>query len=180
VLKIVPEQSPLPAMIEDMVGKLCAEARETRNLVFRTEYEPDLPPTNVDNVLIRKALHNILINAVKYTPDGGQISVHIRQIVLDNGERGIEISVADTGIGLDREHHELVFEKFYQVGPTALHSSSKMAFKGGGPGLGLAIARGIIKAHHGKIWIASPGHDEEKLPGSTVYIHLPLDVDGNW
>lgn len=179
VLKIVPEQSPLPSMIEDMVGKLCTEAQETRHLVFRTEYEPDLPLTNVDNSLIRKALHNILINAVKYTPDGGQISVHICQIVLENGEPGIEIRVADTGIGLDPEHHELVFEKFYQVGPSALHSSSKMAFKGGGPGLGLAIARGIIQAHHGKIWIESPGHDEVKLPGSAVYIHLPLDVDGS-
>lgn len=179
VLKIIPEQSPLPSMIEELVGKLYTESQETRHLVFRTEYEPDLPPTNIDNVLIRKALYNILINAIKYTPDNGEISVHIRQIVLENGEPGIEIRVTDTGIGLDPEHHELVFEKFYQVGPTALHSSSKMAFKGGGPGLGLAIARGIVHAHRGKIWIESLGHDEEKLPGSTVYVHLPRDVDGN-
>lgn len=180
VLKIVPEQASLPAMLEEIVGKLYAEAQETRHLTFRTDYEADLPVTNIDNALIRKALYNILINAIKYTPDGGEISVHTRQTIMENGQPSIEISVADSGIGLDLEHQELVFEKFYQVGPSALHSSSKMAFKGGGPGLGLAIARGIIQAHHGKIWIESRGHDEEKLPGSTVYVQLPLDVEGSW
>jgi signal transduction histidine kinase len=126
--------------------------------------------------LIRKAIHHIIINAIKYTPDGGAITVCTRQVALENGQPGIEISVKDTGIGLDAEHHELVFEKFYQVGPSALHSSSKMAFKGGGPGLGLAIARGIVQAHHGKIWIESPGCDEVNLPGSAVYLRLPLTV----
>jgi signal transduction histidine kinase len=56
----------------------------------------------------------------------------------------------------------------------ALHSSSRTAFKGGGAGLGLAIARGVMRAHGGKIWVESSGHDEEKLPGSTFYIQLPV------
>ena len=56
-----------------------------------------------------------------------------------------------------------------------LHSSSKTKFKGGGPGLGLAIARGILKAHHGRIWLDSPGYSEETLPGTTCYIRLPID-----
>ena len=176
MLKIFPEAVALPLMIDDVVGKLRVEARETRSLTFKTEYEPNLPAVNLDPALMKKALDNILINAIKYTPDGGEIIIRARQLALQDGQPGIEISIADTGMGLDSEHHELVFEKFYQVGPSALHSSSKMAFKGGGPGIGLAIARGIIQAHRGKIWIESPGYDEAALQGSTVYLHLPVDV----
>jgi signal transduction histidine kinase len=57
-----------------------------------------------------------------------------------------------------------------------MHSSGKTKFKGGGPGLGLAIARGIIEAHHGKIWVESPGHDETNLPGSKFFVRLPLSI----
>ncbi len=175
-LKVVPERVMVPAMIDDVVSKLCAEVRETRNLIFKVDYQPALPAINLDPVLMRKVLHHVLHNAVKYTPDGGRITICVCQIVLDNGQPGIEISITDTGIGLDAEHHELVFEKFYQVGSAALHSSSKIAFKGGGSGMGLTIARGIVQAHQGKIWIESPGCDERDLPGSTVYLCLPLNT----
>jgi len=175
-LKIVPERVVLPVMIDDIISKLYAEVRESRNLIFRVDYQPALPSVNLDPALLRKALNHILINAVKYTPDGGRITVCVSQVTLEDGQPGIEISVTDTGIGLDAEHHELVFEKFYQVGSSTLHSSNKIAFKGGGPGMGLTIARGIVQAHHGKIWIESPGYDDANLPGSTVYLCLPLDV----
>jgi len=58
-----------------------------------------------------------------------------------------------------------------------LHSSGRSSFKGGGPGLGLAIAAGIVKAHGGKIWAESPGYDEKKMSGSTFYMRLPLSRD---
>jgi signal transduction histidine kinase len=175
-LKIVSEPVALASMIDEIVDQLRAEAGETRKLLFKVECEPELPLLNIDPVQIRKAIHHIVINAIKYTPDGGKITVRTRQVALENGQPGIEISVKDTGIGLDPEHRELIFEKFYQVGSSTLHSSSKMAFKGGGPGLGLAIARGIVQAHHGEIWIESPGCDNVNLPGSTVYLRLPLAV----
>ena len=86
----------------------------------------------------------------------------------------VEIVVQDTGIGIDLESQQLVFEKFYQTGEVLLHSSGKTKFKGGGPGLGLAIARGVVNAHHGRIWLESPGHDETTNPGTTVFMRLPI------
>jgi signal transduction histidine kinase len=93
---------------------------------------PDTPAFNADPTLIQKALHHVITNAIKYTPDGGRITIRIRPVALDGGVPGAEISVQDTGIGLDPEHHELVFKKFYQVGSVALHSSGETIFKGGG------------------------------------------------
>ena len=92
----------------------------------------------------------------------------------DNGD-GVEIVVKDTGIGLDPEHHELVFEKFYQVGSVATHSSGKTAFKGGGAGLGLAIVSGVARAHGGKVWVDSTGCDEANCPGSSFYLQIPVN-----
>jgi signal transduction histidine kinase len=68
----------------------------------------------------------------------------------------------------------VIFEKFGQLGQTGLHSSGRTKFKGGGPGLGLPITRGIIEAHGGTIWVQSEGHDEVKLPGTTFHILLPI------
>lgn len=135
---------------------------------------PDTPAFNADPTLIQKALHHVIINAIKYTPDGGRITIRTRPVALDGGVPGAEISVQDTGIGLDPEHHELVFKKFYQVGSVALHSSGETIFKGGGPGLGLAIDRGVVRAHSGRIWVESPGHDEVNYTGSTFYLQFPI------
>ena len=98
-----------------------------------------------------------------------------RPIMMDDDRKGVEIFVRDSGIGLDKEHHELIFEKFYQVGSVAVHSSGKTSFKGGGPGLGLAIVRGVIRAHGGKVWVESKGYDEVHFPGSTFYLQLPIN-----
>ena len=98
-----------------------------------------------------------MVNAIKYTPDGGRITLHARPALLGKNIKSAEISIHDTGIGLDAEHHELVFEKFYQVAGVANHSSGKTTFKGGGSGLGLAIVHGIAEAHGGKTWVESLG-----------------------
>ena len=172
-LRIAPVPVPLKSVVNDIVKRLENEA-SSRKLTFTVVHAPDTPQINADPTLIQKAIYHIMVNAIKYTPDGGTISVRTRAVML--GEKpGAEVEVHDNGIGLDPEHHELVFEKFYQVGSVALHSSSKTAFKGGGPGLGLAIAKGVARAHGGKIWVESPGHDEQTNPGSTFYLQLPVD-----
>lgn len=132
-----------------------------------------IPPIRADSELLLKALDNLVVNAIKFTPDGG--SIHVSAATV-NGERGdmCEIRIRDTGIGINAADKEMVFEKLYQVGKVELHSSGKTKFKGGGPGLGLAIAAGIVKAHQGRIWVESEGYDEEKLPGSTFFVQIPL------
>jgi light-regulated signal transduction histidine kinase (bacteriophytochrome) len=71
----------------------------------------------------------------------------------------------------------LIFTKSGPIGNVLLHSSGKIKFKGGGPGLGLPISRGIIEAHGGAIWVESEGHDEVKCPGSTFHVLLPLRTE---
>ncbi len=125
--------------------------------------------TFADSERIHQAFRNVLVNAIKYTPDGGSIIVDGRKL-----SGFIEITVTDTGIGIDPEDQARIFEKFGLLGDISLHSTSKTKFKGGGAGLGLPIAKGILTAHGGTIWVESPGEDEEKLPGSTFHILVPL------
>lgn len=119
-----------------------------------------------------QALRNVLVNAIKYTPDKGKISVDGRTL-----PGFIEVTVEDTGIGIAPEHQTVIFEKFAQFGHPDLHSSGKIKFKGGGPGLGLPIARGIIEAHGGTIWVESQGYDEKKYPGATFHILIPIRTE---
>lgn len=165
---------PLKRLVNDLVHDFLPSAKE-RKIELIVEHDPDLPYINADPTLVNKALYHLVINAIKYTPDGGKINVSTRSIMMENNVPGVEIRVQDTGIGLNAEHHELVFEKFYQVGDVAIHSSGKTTFKGGGPGVGLAIVRGVARAHCGKAWVESAGHDEDHLPGSTFVLQLPVD-----
>jgi signal transduction histidine kinase len=121
-----------------------------------------------DSERLYQALYNVASNAIKYTPDGGTITINGRLL-----PGFVEIIIADTGIGISAEHQATIFEKFGQLGRTDLHSSGKTKFKGGGPGLGLPITRGIIEAHGGTIWVESEGYDEINLKGSTFHILFP-------
>jgi signal transduction histidine kinase len=119
-----------------------------------------------------QAFRNIISNAIKFTPDGGKITVDGR--LLPGFQ---EVTVCDTGIGISVKDQESIFEKFGQLGNVSLHSSGKTKFKGGGPGLGLPIAKGIIEAHGGTLWVESEGHDEKGCPGSTFHILLPIRTE---
>ncbi len=126
----------------------------------------------VDAGRIMQAIRNILENAVKYTPDGGTITVDGRTL-----PGLIEVTITDTGIGISPEDQTVIFEKFGQLGQLGLHSSGKTKFKGDGAGLGLPISRGILQAHGGSIWVESEGHDEKKCPGSTFHVLIPIRTE---
>jgi signal transduction histidine kinase len=158
-----------------LIQKDYAEDLKARQLTL--ELDPDInsvPPLLADSELMKKVLDNVIVNAIKFTPDGGHINISAHRVNVDGRGEACEIRVKDSGIGIAPENHVIIFEKLYQVGKVELHSSGRTKFKGGGPGLGLAIAAGIIKAHQGKIWVESPGYDEEKLPGSTFFIQIPF------
>jgi signal transduction histidine kinase len=140
-----------------------------RKLTFKFDGVDDLPIIKGDSKRLYQALWNIITNAVKYTPDGGNIFIASRQF-----DDTVQIAVRDSGIGIQPEDQERIFDRFYILHDTALHRSSKTAFKGGGLGVGLTVARGIIEGHGGRIWVESEGHDEERLPGSTFHILLPV------
>ena len=150
-------------------------AADDRRIEIVLEHPEDSPSFKGDPGLIHKMLYQLIVNAIKYTPDGGTVTISARTTTMDDDVPCVEIAVKDTGIGLDAEHHELIFEKFYQVGSVELHSSGRTTYKGGGPGLGLAIVRGVARAHGGKVWVESAGHDEVNFPGSTFYLQLPLN-----
>jgi signal transduction histidine kinase len=156
------------------VNKGFEKAFEERNIAMDTDGLRDLPLVPADPDLLLKAFNHIIMNAIKFTPDGGSITISGRYL-NGNEPPQVEIAVRDTGIGIDPALHHLIFEKFNQTGDVLLHSSGKTKFKGGGPGLGLAIARGIVEAHGGRIWVESPGYNEQVHPGSTFFVSLPVE-----
>jgi signal transduction histidine kinase len=122
-----------------------------------------------DPFRLRQAMENIITNAIKFTPDGGKVTVTLR----DSNNKFI-IEIEDNGIGISKTNQIRLFNKFNYLGDISHYSTTKTDFKGGGPGLGLYIAKGIIDAHHGSINVYSPGYDEERFPGTTFTVTLPM------
>jgi signal transduction histidine kinase len=158
-----------PVEVEEVIEQASRpfiQALDERRIAFSKTGIKDLPAVEADGTRLVQAFENLIGNAVKYTPDGGMINIEGRQVEMDGLGPAVEIMVADTGIGIDPEHHERIFEKFFRVDDTLHHSTGKTKFKGAGPGLGLTLVKGIAEAHGGRVWVESLGHDEVNLPGS--------------
>jgi signal transduction histidine kinase len=153
---------------EELAGSI-AERRQTLAIKPFPGFEE---MTFGDPERLFQAFKNLIINAIKYTPDGGRIEVGGRPL-----PGFLEVTIADNGIGIDPANHTLIFEKFEQLGSVSLHSSGKTKFKGGGPGLGLPITKGLIEAHGGTIWVESDGQDEQTCPGSVFHVMIPMRKD---
>jgi PAS domain S-box-containing protein len=152
-----------------------------------------LPALLCDPDRLTQVISNVVGNAIKFTPDGGTVSVSTRltqtlrpSLASEPGtatqvrqidsalQPYLEIVIRDTGIGISEEDQIHVFEKFYEAGNIEEHFTGKVAFKGKGTGLGLTIVKGIIDMHGGEIWVESPGFDPKGCPGSEFHILLPL------
>ena len=166
------------------VGKLVQEVCMGLSQVVKDRKQtltidlPPLPGIQADPNTLRKVFYHLITNAVKFTPDEGKITVRGKTLPFSSEalpEGGLEIIVSDTGIGIDSSFKEVIFTKFYQPGEQlGKHSTGKTKFKGSGVGLGLALSRGIIEAHGGRVWVESPGYDEVNFPGSHFHVVLPL------
>jgi signal transduction histidine kinase len=151
-----------------------AQAIRERRIAVTIEGVDNLPSIYGDFKRLVQSFTNLIGNSVKYTPDNGAIYIKAQPLPSVNGDEFLEIVIKDTGIGIDPKYHELIFEKFFRIGDPQLHSTGSTKFKGAGPGLGLPIAKGVIEAHGGKIWVESEGEDEGRLPGSQFHILLPI------
>lgn len=152
------EAGHLMKIIETSIQPLQIQLEEKR---ISLEIQPrikDLPMLVVDASRIAWVFNNLVSNAIRYTPEGGIIAID----AFAEGE-WIRVSVKDNGIGIPKEYHDKIFEKFVQVKTDDGYTS--------GAGLGLAIVRDIIEAHGGKIWVES-----ELGAGSTFWFTLPLSL----
>jgi signal transduction histidine kinase/DNA-binding response OmpR family regulator len=150
-----------PLSIADLVHSVMSSAQgltKGKPIELRHEVMPNLPTIEADRTRLRQILLNLLSNAAKFT-DTGSIAVQVTQ-----RDTEVLISVTDTGIGIQPEHQELIFEEFRQV-----DGASNRLYEG--TGLGLAICRRLIQLHGGQIWVEStPGQ------GSTFSFTLPLQI----
>jgi signal transduction histidine kinase len=145
----------LAPLVERVVGEVEA-SRPGRTIQVRSEIPEDLPPVAADRERVHQVLFNLLDNAVRFTPAGGEVTVAAQR---ENGS--VHISVADTGVGIAPEHLPRLFERFYRVDPARSRED-------GGTGIGLAIARSVVEAHGGHI------RAESQLGrGSTFTFDLP-------
>jgi len=165
-------------IIKDVAARLektILERKQTMSLEI-----PPLPLIKADPNLLEKLFQHLLNNAIKFTPNNGKIMVKAKHSSAQNQDfpnGGVEFIISDTGVGVNPESRDIIFSKFYQPGQLSKHSTSKTRFKGSGAGLGLALSKGIVEVHGGRIWVESEGYDEEKFPGSHFHVMFPLDKE---
>lgn len=136
---------------------------ESRNLKFSYNINTENTILYADKELLFQAIHNYLSNAIRNTPDFGEIILN-----FDENENEFIFSVKDTGIGIEEQYLEKIFEKFFVIREATHHFSGNYEFMAGGKGLGLAIVKNIAKIHDGKAWAFSEGPGK----GSTFYFTI--------
>jgi two-component system phosphate regulon sensor histidine kinase PhoR len=141
-------------IVNPAVERLRLQAERT-GLTLSVECTDELPLVLADATRVQQVVVNLLHNAIKFTPSGGQVIVRVTQL-----DHEIKFAVSDTGVGIAAEDLPRIFERFYKVDRSRATS---------GTGLGLAIARHLVEAHAGRIWAES-----EVGKGSTFYFTIPL------
>lgn len=155
-ITLEPQKVKVMEMAKAATGPLCMQL-EDKKIRLRLDIPENLPPVYADATKATWILTNLVGNAIRYTPEGGEIVVSA--CCADNR---VYISVRDTGLGIPPQYHEKIFEKFTQV-------KGDGAVPAGGAGLGLAIAKDIVEAHGGRIWVES-----EEGKGAKFTFTLPL------
>ncbi len=135
-----------------------------RRQVLVRDYGKDLGTIDVDASKIRDCLNQLLLNAVKFTPDGGRITLQAER----TADGAVALRVGDTGVGIDEASRQRVFDAFFTTFDVSRHSSGTFEFGRRGLGLGLAVVKAFVEMHGGRVEVASePGR------GSTFTIVLP-------
>lgn len=152
-----------PASVEEVVANALKRA-EPRTRANRIEvWIDDLPLMTIDDEAISQAIYTLIDNAAKYSPPESPITVRAKQV----NETSVVISVEDHGPGIRADVRDRVFEKFFRAMRDGDVGDGKP-----GTGLGLSIARGIVQAHHGRIWV----ENAENGAGAKFVIELPIEA----
>lgn len=158
ILALHIESASIQDLISDTLESMAAQAT-MRRLRLEGEVDQDLSPVSMDSQRVQRVLYNLVQNAIRYTPPDGSISIR----AVDTG-RDVQVQVADNGDGIRQKDLPKIFDRAYRADP-ARHRDS------GGAGIGLSIAKGIIEAHGGRIWVESePGR------GSVFSFTLPKSM----
>jgi len=152
------ESIPVLDILEQVTsGGLQMQAKQ-KNISIGVEIPKDLPNAiEADQALLHQALYNLVENAIKYTPDGGEVTVHLKTTTST-----LVFAVRDSGIGISESDQKRLFEKFYR-------GTNRDALMQRGTGLGLAIVKSIAERHGGKVWVES-----ELGAGSVFILQIPL------
>jgi signal transduction histidine kinase len=158
-LRVEPEAMDLQPLIQEMVDEYQVLTHEH---LFEAKLPQALPKVWGDPRRVRQVLRNLVENAVKYSPGGGRITISTQRCRGRDSapKEEVQVSVSDRGLGIQPEHLQHLFDRFYQVDSTASPQA-------GGLGLGLSICKAIIKAHKGRIWA-------ESQPGVGSVFHFTL------
>ena len=161
----------------DEMAKRWSEAFQRKGVRLDVNLDPSIPSFRFDYQKVQQAAANLLDNSLKHTPSGGTVTLvakphfwerRVAEVAAPNQERrrfrlprpnSVEVSVSDSGSGIAPEHHQEIFEDFVRVDRNTT-----------GMGLGLAIAKRLVQAHRGKIWVES-----ESKRGSTFHFLLPIE-----
>lgn len=155
---LILEKIELNEIINNIIKDLKSLAKE-KNIIISFLPLIGIPKINADKLRIVQIMNNLISNALKFTPENGQINIELK-----NSDNNIVISIKDTGIGLATENLSKIFTPFSQV-------QNDLNRKYRGTGLGLSITKGIVEAHGGKIWAESPGEGQ----GSSFIFNLPIN-----
>ncbi len=153
-LQIKPRKLNLQALCEDAIAQI-EKAIKQKSLNFERDIPQDIPPIYGDEELLRQLIVNLLDNAIKYTPSGGEISLS----VLHRTSQTVQLNLSDTGPGIPPEKRKRIFEGHFRL---------KRDRQSEGYGLGLSWCRDIVCAHYGQIWVDSPSD-----VGSCFHVILP-------
>ena len=130
---------------------------QSKQMELQKQIDPEIGLITADEGRFRQILYNLLSNAIKFTPENGEVSICARRLE----DRSLEVAVQDSGIGIKKEHQELIFSEFRQVEETYSRRYE-------GTGLGLALTRRLVELHGGSIRV-----DSEEGKGSLFTFHIP-------
>ena len=161
-LTLMPSQFNLVDVVAQ-VATLNESLAKKKGVALSTDVPVEIGELHADREKVQHILANLLGNAIDFTPAGGRVWI---RATFAEGARGPEcvVEVGDTGVGIDAEHHDMVFQEFAQVDTSASRSHH-------GTGLGLTIARRLVELHGGRIWLES-----ELGAGSRFYFSIPYET----